>query len=287
MFFQLLRSLVFLQWMELSIYFYTNVSTVDMKFELHNLNLNNFYKDYFYSSLINRCKLNIYEDALIIGLKKNNIKKFSLYLFEYNFGFFLINLIKSKANFIKVEGYQHGIFSNQLLWLDIISKIRNNLNYLPHTIKAFHPASLNDYKSKIKSKKIKFYLLKKQKSQLSLDYKNSKKKTHSNNILVLPGTHDANKIYDEINNKNIDIKSNVIFYIKFHPKKVVYAKDSEKLKVIKTIKNKKFSDVLISSTSTLVYDFLNMKKKFMVYNFDNKQNLISSNLKKKIRFYNF
>ena len=117
--------------------------------------------------------------------------------------------------------------------------------------------------------------------------KNSKKKTHSNNILVLPGTHDANKIYDEINNKNIDIKSNVIFYIKFHPKKVVYAKDSEKLKVIKTIKNKKFSDVLISSTSTLVYDFLNMKKKFMVYNFDNKQNLISSNLKKKIRFYNF
>ena len=48
-----------------------------------------------------------------------------------------------------------------------------------------------------------------------------------------------------------------------------------------------FSDVLISSTSTLVYDFLNMKKRFMVYNFDNKQNLISSNLKKKIRFYNF
>ena len=140
---------------------------------------------------------------------------------------------------------------------------------------------------KIKSKKIKFYLLKKKKSQLSLDYKNSKKKTYSNKILVLPGTHDAKKIYDEINNKNIDNKSKVIFYIKFHPKKVIYAKDAEKLKVIKTIKNKMFSNVLISSTSTLVYDFLNMKKRFMVYNFDNKQNLISSNLKKKIRFYNF
>ena len=107
--------------------------------------------------------------------------------------------------------YQHGIFSNQLLWLDIIYKIRDNLNYLPHIIKAFHLASLNDYKSKIKSKKIKFYLLKKKKSQLSLDYKNSKKKTYSNKILVLPGTHDAKKIYDEINNKNIDNKSNVIF----------------------------------------------------------------------------
>ena len=47
-----------------------------------------------------------------------------------------------------------------------------------------------------------------------------------------------------------------------------------------------FSDVLISSTSTLVYDFLNMKKRFMVYNFDNKQNLISSNLKRKLD-YNF
>lgn len=270
-----------------SISFYTNSYTVDMNFDLDNLDLNNFYKNYFYSSLINRCKLNIYEDAFIVGLKKNNIKKFSLYLFEYNFGFFLINLIKSKANFIKVEGYQHGIFSNQLLWLDIIYKIRDNLNYLPHIIKAFHLASLNDYKSKIKSKKIKFYLLKKKKSQLSLDYKNSKKKTYSNKILVLPGTHDAKKIYDEINNKNIDNKSNVIFYIKFHPKKVIYAKDAEKLKVIKTIKNKMFSDVLISSTSTLVYDFLNMKKRFMVYNFDNKQNLISSNLKKKIRFYNF
>ena len=71
-----------------SISFYTNSYTVDMNFDLDNLDLNNFYKNYFYSSLINRCKLNIYEDAFIVGLKKNNIKKFSLYLFEYNFVFF-------------------------------------------------------------------------------------------------------------------------------------------------------------------------------------------------------
>ena len=86
-------------------------------------------------------------------------------------------MIKSKANFIKVEGYQHGIFSNQLLWLDIIYKIRDNLNYLPHIIKAFHLASLNDYKSKIKSKKIKFYLLKKKISTIFRLQKFKKRRT--------------------------------------------------------------------------------------------------------------
>ena len=41
------------------------------------------------ASLINRAKLEIYTDAIPRFLKTCKIKKINLYLFEYNFGFFL------------------------------------------------------------------------------------------------------------------------------------------------------------------------------------------------------
>ena len=79
-----------------SIFFYFISFRLNFNLRLKNLDLSFFYKDYFFSSLINRCKLNIYEDSFLLALKKFNIKRFNLYLFEYNFGFFLTNLIKKK-----------------------------------------------------------------------------------------------------------------------------------------------------------------------------------------------
>ena len=87
-------------------------------------------------------------------------------------------------------------------------------------------------------------------------------------------------VINEKNNKKI-------FFLKFHPKKIIIAKDTSNLKIITKIKNKSFSNVLISATSTLVYDFMNSKKNFMIYNIDYKQNLISKKLKNKVKFYYF
>ena len=118
-------------------------------------------------------------------------------------------------------------------------------------------------------------------------YAESKDKKYSNNILVLCGTHDAIDIYNVLKNKILDKENKKIFFLKFHPKKVISTKDTSNLKIITKIKNQNFSNVLISPTSTLVYDFMNSKNNFMVYNIDYKKNLISEKLKNKINFYYF
>tara|TARA_Y100001958_G_C21247967_1_gene580035 strand:- start:43 stop:1617 length:1575 start_codon:yes stop_codon:yes gene_type:complete len=260
---------------------------LDLNLKLKNFDASIFYKDYLLSSLVNRCKLNIYEEAFVKFLKKNKIKRFHLYMFEYNFGFFLINLIRKKLKKTKIIGYQHGIFSDQLLWLDVLLKNKNSKSFLPDQINAFNNISLKDYKSKIKIKKIKFFLIKKNNSQISHQFKKIKNNGHFNKILVLPGTHDANQIYQAIQGELLNKKNTNIFFIKFHPKKQIKFNNTNNLKKIESIKNKKFSNLLISPTSTLVYDFLSLKKKFMVFTLDSRQNLISSKLKNKIKSYNF
>jgi hypothetical protein len=270
-----------------AIFYYFLSLRVNFKLNINNLNLSSFYEEYFFTSLINRSKLNIYEDSIILAFKKFEIKIFSLYLFEYNFGFFLINLIKKKIVGIKIIGHQHGIFSDQLLWLDLILKNKNKYNYLPDEIISFNLQSYKDYKKQINSKKIKFTLVKKTQSMLINHYAESKDKKYSNNILVLCGTHDAIDIYNVLKNKILDKENKKIFFLKFHPKKVISTKDTSNLKIITKIKNQNFSNVLISPTSTLVYDFMNSKNNFMVYNIDYKKNLISEKLKNKINFYYF
>ena len=270
-----------------SILYYLISLRLNFQFKLNNLDLSSFYKNYFFLGIINRCKLNIYEESLVKALNKFNIKKFNMYLFEYNFGFFINNLINKKINNINVVGYQHGIFSSQLLWLDVLLENKNKFNYLPSEINSFNKYSFNDYKSKINSNNIKINLLNKKKSLLSSQYLQSSKKIYSKNILVLPGTHDTNDIYHAIKEADISSKNKNVFYLKFHPKNIIDMKSTNNLKIIKSIKGKKFSNVLISPTSTLVYDFINLKKDFMVYNIDHKQNLISTKLKKNIKFFYF
>ena len=267
--------------------YYYLTKDIDLKFRVDGLNLSKFYKDYTVASLINRLKLNIYNEGFIKALKKFNIKKFHLYLFEYSFGFFLTNLIKKKINNIVIIGHQHGIFSNRLLWFDLLNKNKNRNNYMPDKIVSFNVQSFNDYKKKINHKSIEFKLIDKKNSKISMEYLESKKNIYKNKILVLSGTHDANSIYKNIKNKIININNRDVFYLKFHPKKKILAPNLKNLKIISSIKNKKFSNVLISPTSTLVYDFINLKKNFMIYNIDYKLNLISSNLSNKVKLYYF
>ena len=69
-------------------------------------------------------------------LRKFDIKTIHMYLFEYSFGFYLINKIKSFSKQIKIIGYQHGIFSENLMWFDVLKSIRNKKNI--YRAKLFH-----------------------------------------------------------------------------------------------------------------------------------------------------
>ena len=69
-----------------------------LKFVVKGVDLSIFYSNYLIASTINRAKLFIYDKALLVLLKKNEINRFRLYLFEYSFGFYLINLIKTNLN---------------------------------------------------------------------------------------------------------------------------------------------------------------------------------------------
>ena len=92
--------------------------------------------------------MNIYENAIKALLKKFDIQTVHMYLFEYSFGFYLINKIKNFSKKIMIIGYQHGVFSKNLMWLDFLGSIRNNKNYLPNKILASNIYSARDYKEK-------------------------------------------------------------------------------------------------------------------------------------------
>ena len=93
----------------------------------------------------------------------------------------------------------------------------------------------------------------------------------------------CNEIYYYLKNNHVSF-SGKVFYFKLHPKNKFNFNEEEKIKKIKNLKSYSFSDVIISQTSSLVYDFLISKKKFSVIDFDYKRNLVSTNLKKKINF---
>ena len=71
----------------------------------------------------------------------------SLDKLSHNFGFYLIRSLKEKCKNVKIEGYQHGIFYKNLLWLEVISKIKFSDKYFPHKIYAFNKSIIKDYKS--------------------------------------------------------------------------------------------------------------------------------------------
>ena len=259
---------------------------LDMKLSIENTDFSKFYEEYFFISLLNRLKLIIYDNAFLISLKKFNVKIFEMYLFEYSFGFYLINLIRKNLKSIKITGYQHGIFSDKLFWFDLLRTSKIKSQYLPNKVISFNSQSLKDYKKVIKSKNIDYKMVKKQASPISISFKNVKKTNFNKHFLILPGTHDAETVYESFRNKDLNNKiSKDIFFFKFHPKKKINGANTKNLKFITSTKNKKFHFALVSSTSTLVYDFIKLKKNFMVYKFDNKQNLISSSLQNKIKFY--
>ena len=72
---------------------------------------------------------------------------------------------------------------------------------------------------------------------------------------------------------------NEIFYFKFHPKIKIDFNQNYFMRKVEKINNI-FSKVLISQTSTLIYDFIKSNKNFYSISLDYRPSLTSSNLKK-------
>ena len=67
------------------------------------------------------------------------------------------------------------------------------------------------------------------------------------------------------------------------PKNKFLFKNTNNINIITNHKFKYFSEIIISQTSSLIYDFLRIKKKFSVISFDYKSDLISKRILQKIK----
>lgn len=235
--------------------------------------LNDLYK----GSYINRSKLEIYSKAIPRFLKNFDVSKLNIYLFEYSFGFYFIRSIRNFSHKIRISGFQHGIFSNNLMWLDLMNSFRHNKIYIPNEIHCLNKLCLQDYKTKYKNIKVSLLESKKKNNFNFLNKIRIFKK--SNNILVLAGLHDVKDLYYFV--KNTATKNNKkIFYFKLHPKSKFNFNSEKRIKKITSFEKKFFSNIIVSQTSSLPYDFLGSNRHFSVVDFDYKQNLISSYLKR-------
>ena len=262
----------------ISFVFYRKINSFKKKkFKLNNIDFSTIMFEYFYNSLLNRLKLEIYKEAIKETFSSRKIKNFNYYLFEYSFGFFLKNQIYKINKKIKFKGYQHGIFSKNLFWFDFVKKFKKYVFY-PDEIIANNYYSREDYKKVLKSK-IKKYKLKNNKK-----YKlhNLKISNYSKNYLIILGQHDHNQILKIFENKTFDNK----FFIKPHPRsKNINFNKYKNLKKFK--KNLKYKKILFSQTTTLYYDFLskNNIKKFLLIAYDYKNNITFDFFRKKNYFY--
>ncbi|MAH57657.1 MAG: hypothetical protein CMN91_04340, partial [Synechococcus sp. ARS1019] len=84
----------------------------------------------------------------------------------------------------------------------------------------------------------------------------------SNNLIVFPGTHDVSDLYYFFINEKKFNKKKIFF--KLHPKNKFKFKNTNNIQKISNHRNIEFSKIIISQTSSLIYDFLKMKKEFFV-----------------------
>ncbi len=255
---------------------YWKIKKKERSFIVNKLDFSIFYNNYLERSFLNRAKLEIYNNAIKKFLNIYKPLRFHLYMFEYSFGFYLINQIKKNFKNLKIFGYQHGIFSDKLLWLDIIKK--NNLikKYSPTRLYCLNKQCLKAYKNKyglfVNEYTINNKLIYERSKNFNLIIKNRR-----NRSIFFSGTHDVNELIVYLNNKPKKEKKN--FFIKLHPKTKLNT-ELYGLKILKDKKNVNFKNIYLSPTSTMVYEFLKRKEKFKVYKIDYKYDILNTNLPK-------
>jgi hypothetical protein len=225
------------------------------QFKIDNNNFTSVFFGLFAQSLLNYNKLFIYENVFYQLSKKFRYKEFHYYMFEYNFGYFLNKCIKNYFPKAKLLGYQHGIYSERVMWQNFTNLLGSNF-FSPHEIICKYKISRKAYSKNFQKVKI----------TLKEETYNSKKKIKTKKFLknvVFLGLHDG---YDIINFlRNLEKK--FFFKIKIHPK--MKFKNILKLKNnfdFKTNTNDILhkSKIILSPTSTMAYQFHKAGKKFKI-----------------------
>ena len=233
---------------------------------IDNLDFTGFYQESIMNSFINRSKLMIYDNAIKKFKKYYSFKKFHIYLFEYNFGFYLTRNLKQLD--CEIIGYQHGIFNDDVMWLDILT-YNNEKVYFPNKIIANYKNSLNKYKNKFYKNLINFKYKRRNISKIAYLLKIKKNLKEHKKILILSGTHDIKDIYFYCKN-SINLNKKITYHIKAHPKNRFIFESEKRIKKINNINRKYYDKIIVSSTSTISYDLKLLNKKFDIFKADYK-----------------
>ena len=245
-------------------YKYNNILTKNFKtdIEYENIKIDESLLDYFEISLLNFFKLSTTQLAFKRANTFLSPKKINYYLFEYHFGFYVKKNFFKLNKKIKFFGFQHGIFNENLMWLDIIKLNKNFKEYIPDIVYC-------------KYQKSRFFYLKyfKNNNIINIFNTNSEKKRDikisksSNVYLIILGLHDYKETIKLILNYVSLNFSNKKFLLKIHPKTDI-AKTQQKLpsnvKILSKLKFLTYNQVFISKYSTLAYDFISQKIPFYV-----------------------
>ena len=246
--------------------------------KINNLELTKVVNYYFLNSIKQRLFLNIYSNALNKIFRKN-IKEFHLFLFEYSIGFYLIRKIKHINSSVKIFGYQHGIFSDKLLWFNFLNISKYKKFYMVNTILAKNFFSFKAYKKLKLTNDVQ--LIKTQQKIYPLKIIKNKYKF---NVLVILGTHDTEEILFAINHfLQNNLKQKIFFHIKAHPKKKIINihELDNRIKIIDVLKGS-FQLILCSDTTTISYDLINSKIDFKIIEIENRNNLFFNEYNKKL-----
>ena len=224
----------------------------DYNFNYDGLNVKDQFYYLFYKSFLNNNKIKIYNQALKKIVNKYKIKSFHYYLFEYSFGFYINNFFKKNFPEVELIGYQHGIYSERLMWQDFLKKIRHK-KFFPDKIVCKYFQSLKSYKRNFKNIKILF--------TKSKNIYNNMTNLKTNKYNVFLGLHDC---YNSINGlRNLGGEKQYI--LNFHPK----LRYDKKIKLPYNMKinfqNKKNKNLfkILSSTSTIPYQLFPNEKFFI------------------------
>ena len=225
--------------------------------KIDKIDISNPLNNLLIQSVINYDKIYVYKDALKSIFKIFKIRKFHYLLFEYNFGYFLCEKIKEIAPEVEIVGYQHGIYSERLMWQDFLKNKKEKYKYFPQKIFLKFKDCIKVYRDNFKDITISKGKLKKYKRE-----KNKNLQSRETNLVFL-GLHDAYEMLNYLRNLNNDSK----IFVKKHPKfklknKILLKKNIHFIEKI----DKKYDNVYLSPTSTMTYDFLKVKKDFHIIN---------------------
>ena len=256
-------------------------------FKIDNIIFDDIILKYFYKSLLNSSKLNIYTKALLKIVSKLKINKVNYIMFEYGFGYFLRKTLSKKVFF---NGYQHGYYSDQIMWLNQVNLYKNKKTFLPNKVICKNEVSFKSYKKVFPNNYIKIDKKNEVINKFFMEINNSiKGKNKNNKFLIICGAYDFNEIFNSL--KNISLKptnSKITFYLKIHPKMIlnVNLDEYKNIKIIRKLGQNKFEKVFITSASTMTTEAETYLKNYSIISLPYKHDIIPINFPKK-KIYNF